>query len=176
MHIGYLGNFVFKIVFLFSSENHIMHTWLISRANKHPLKLCEQFEQKPNFARTWKFWGTIHDPLFGTNFNFSSHKNNYFRIENLVIRSEPFPEENKSSPPLVTTSDVSEDKKTSPTDATELSSAVAKQPVITDSSKDAEKKTTVEKKTTEDGGDDPFGALDWKDGIATLPGKCDSVL
>ncbi|KAJ7354960.1 lethal(3)malignant brain tumor-like protein [Desmophyllum pertusum] len=91
--------------------------------------------------------------------------------ENLVIRSEPFPEENKSSPPLVTTSDVSEDKKTSPTDATELSSAVAKQPVITDSSKDAEKKTTVEKKTTEDGGDDPFGALDWKDGIATLPGS-----
>ena len=31
-------------------------------ANEHALKCCEQFEQKPNFASTWKFWRTIHDP------------------------------------------------------------------------------------------------------------------
>ncbi|KAL9953264.1 hypothetical protein ACROYT_G040653 [Oculina patagonica] len=88
--------------------------------------------------------------------------------ENLVIRSEPFPEVSTSSP-LVTTSGVSEKNKTSPTNATELSSAVARQPVTSDSSNDL-KKTSVEKKTADDG-DDPFGALDWKDGIATLPGS-----
>lgn len=69
----------------------------------------------------------------------------------------------------MTTSGVSEKNKTSPTNATELSSAVARQPVTSDSSNDV-KKTSVEKKTADDG-DDPFGALDWKDGIATLPGN-----
>lgn len=69
----------------------------------------------------------------------------------------------------MTTSGVSEEKNTSSTNAAELSSAVARQPVTNDSSNDV-KKTSVEKKTADDG-DDPFGALDWKDGIATLPGN-----
>lgn len=33
------------------------------------------------------------------------------------------------------------------------------------------KKISAEKKTADDNNDDPFGALDWKDGIATLPGN-----
>ena len=32
------------------------------------------------------------------------------------------------------------------------------------------KKSSAEKKANQDG-DDPFGALDWKDGIASLPGN-----
>ena len=35
----------------------------------------------------------------------------------------------------------------------------------------AGKKVSAEKKTADDNNDDPFGALDWKDGIATLPGN-----
>ena len=69
----------------------------------------------------------------------------------------------------MTTSGASEERTASWTNPTELVSAVIKQPVTTDSSNDV-KKTTTEKKTADDG-DDPFGALDWKDGIATLPGN-----
>ena len=36
-----------------------MRAW----ANEHPLKFCEQFEQKPNFSSTWKFWATIRYPF-----------------------------------------------------------------------------------------------------------------
>ena len=86
----------------------------------------------------------------------------------MVIRSEPFPEVTTSSP-LVTPSGVSEEKKTLSTNAEELDSDVARQPLTSDSSSGV-KKTSVEKKTKDDG-DDPFGALDWKDGIATLPGN-----
>ena len=94
---------------------------------------------------------------------------NYFPIENLVIRSEPFPAVSSSSPPPMITSCAAEERTASSTNPVELSNAVMKQPVTIDSSNDV-KKITTEKKTTDDG-DDPFGALDWKDGIATLPGN-----
>ena len=67
------------------------------------------------------------------------------------------------------TSGAAEERKASSTNHVELSNAVMKQPVTSDSGNDL-KKTTTEKKTADDG-DDPFGALDWKDGIATLPGN-----
>ena len=67
------------------------------------------------------------------------------------------------------TSGASEEKMASSTNPVELGSAVIKQSVTSDSSNEV-KKTSTEKKTSDDG-DDPFGALDWKDGIATLPGN-----
>jgi len=67
------------------------------------------------------------------------------------------------------TSGATEERTASSTNTVELSSTVTDQPVTSDSSNDV-KKTTTEKKTADDG-DDPFGALDWKDGIATLPGN-----
>lgn len=67
------------------------------------------------------------------------------------------------------TSGATEERTASSTNTVELSSTVTDQPVTSDSSNDV-KKTTTEKKTVDDG-DDPFGALDWKDGIATLPGN-----
>lgn len=67
------------------------------------------------------------------------------------------------------TSGATEEKTTSSTNPVELGSTAIKQPMTSDSSNDV-KKTTTEKKTADDG-DDPFGALDWKDGIATLPGN-----
>ena len=67
------------------------------------------------------------------------------------------------------TSGEAEQRTASSTNPVELSNAVMKQPVTSDSGNDV-KKTTTEKKTADDG-DDPFGALDWKDGIATLPGN-----
>ena len=67
------------------------------------------------------------------------------------------------------TSCAAEERTASSTNPVELSNAVMKQPVTIDSSNDV-KKITTENKTTDDG-DDPFGALDWKDGIATLPGN-----
>lgn len=39
------------------------------------------------------------------------------------------------------------------------------------SSSDVKQPPTAEKKASTDESDDPFGALDWKDGIATLPGN-----
>ena len=67
------------------------------------------------------------------------------------------------------TSGAAEERTASSTNPAELSSAVINQPVTSDVSNDV-KKTTTEKKTVDDV-DDPFGALDWKDGIATLPGN-----
>lgn len=67
------------------------------------------------------------------------------------------------------TSGATEERTASSTNTVELSSTVTDQPVTSDSNNDV-KKTTTEKKTADDG-DDPFGALDWKDGIATLPGN-----
>ncbi|CAH3044292.1 unnamed protein product [Pocillopora meandrina] len=86
--------------------------------------------------------------------------------ENLVIRSEPFPQRS-TPPPLFLPSDVTEDKKPSVNDSSDLNDAVTKQSVDNDNNNDT-KKTEVK---TEDVVDDPFGALDWKDGIATLPGS-----
>ena len=67
------------------------------------------------------------------------------------------------------TSGAAEERTASSTNPVELSNGVMKQPVTSDSGNDV-KKTATEKKTADDG-DDPFGALDWKDGIATLPGN-----
>ena len=67
------------------------------------------------------------------------------------------------------TSSAAEERTASSTNPVALSNAVMKQPVTSDSGNDV-KKTATEKKTADDG-DDPFGALDWKDGIATLPGN-----
>ena len=91
-----------------------------------------------------------------------------FYIENLVIRSEPFPDVGTTSSPNIATSEenVSEANKTLSGDTAELSTAVAKESVNSNEGK----KSSPEKKTSDDS-DDPFGALDWKDGIATLPGN-----
>ena len=67
------------------------------------------------------------------------------------------------------TSGATEERTALSTNPVELSNGVMKQPVTSDSGNDV-KKTATEKKTADDG-DDPFGALDWKDGIATLPGN-----
>lgn len=99
----------------------------------------------------------------------NSRDQDRYSNENLVIRSEPFPAVSSSSPPPMITSCAAEERTASSTNPVELSNAVMKQPVTIDSSNDV-KKITTEKKTTDDG-DDPFGALDWKDGIATLPGS-----
>ena len=69
----------------------------------------------------------------------------------------------------MTTSGASEERRASSTNPTELVSAAITQPVTSEGSNDV-KKATTEKKTADDG-EDPFGALDWKDGIATLPGN-----
>lgn len=82
-----------------------------------------------------------------------------------MIRSEPFPQRS-TPPPLFLPSDVTEDKRPSVNDSSDLNDAVTKQSVDNDNNNDT-KKTEVK---TEDVVDDPFGALDWKDGIATLPG------
>ena len=96
-----------------------------------------------------------------------------FCLENLVIRSEPFPEVSTSSAsPNKATSEENvsgEVNKTSSRDTAELSTAVAEESVNSNAGNGV-KKSSPEKKTAEDN-DDPFGALDWKDGIATLPGK-----
>lgn len=88
--------------------------------------------------------------------------------ENLVIRSEPFPDVGTTSSPNIATSEenVSEANKTLSGDTAELSTAVTKESVNSNEGK----KSSPEKKTSDDS-DDPFGALDWKDGIATLPGS-----
>ena len=80
--------------------------------------------------------------------------------------SEPFPTATPS-PLFMPSPDVSGDRKTLVTDTGDLGSVVTKQQVTNENNNDAKK---TEKKTEEDG-DDPFGALDWKDGIATLPGN-----
>ena len=36
---------------------------LRARASEHPCNFCEQFEQRPNFASTFKLNGTIRYPL-----------------------------------------------------------------------------------------------------------------
>lgn len=94
----------------------------------------------------------------------------FFYAENLVIRSEPFPEGIATSSPSITSSEekVSEAKTTLFTDTAD-STAGAKESVANKASPGV-KKSSAEKKATQDG-DDPFGALDWKDGIASLPGN-----
>lgn len=94
----------------------------------------------------------------------------FFYTENLVIRSEPFPEGIATSSPSITSSEekVSEAKTTLFTDTAD-STAGAKESV-TNKASPGVKKSSAEKKANQDG-DDPFGALDWKDGIASLPGN-----
>ena len=48
-----------------------------ARANKHPLKFCEHFEQKPNFVSTSKFQGTIHDGSVGVS---NGYLSSYFIV------------------------------------------------------------------------------------------------
>ena len=90
--------------------------------------------------------------------------------ENLVIRSEPFPEGSTSSPSLATSEEnANESNQPLSGNTAELKTVPAKD--TTNNANSSAKKTSLEKKTSDDG-DDPFGALDWKDGIATLPGNC----
>ena len=51
-------------VFLYSKPSIRSPVKVRAQANEHPLKFCEHFEQKPNFAITAKFSGTIHDPYY----------------------------------------------------------------------------------------------------------------
>ena len=83
-----------------------------------------------------------------------------------MIRSEPFPQRS-TPPPLFLPADVNEDKKPSVDGSGDLNDSVTEQPVANDNN-NGTKKTEVK---AEDGVNDPFGALDWKDGIATLPGR-----
>lgn len=93
-----------------------------------------------------------------------------FIAENLVIRSEPFPEGSASSPSLATSEEnVNESNQPLSENTAELKTVPAKDTANNVNS--SAKKASLEKKTTDDG-DDPFGALDRKDGIATLPGNC----
>ena len=39
--------------------------FLRARASEHPCNFCEQFEQRPNFASTFKLNGTIRYPYQG---------------------------------------------------------------------------------------------------------------
>jgi len=92
-----------------------------------------------------------------------------FIAENLVIRSEPFPEGSASSPSLATSEEnANESNQPLSGNTAELKTVPAKDAT---NNPNSAKKASVEKKTADDG-DDPFGALDWKDGIATLPGNC----
>ncbi|KAM7433461.1 lethal(3)malignant brain tumor-like protein [Porites harrisoni] len=89
--------------------------------------------------------------------------------ENLVIRSEPFPEGSTSSPSLATSEEnANESNQPLSGNTAELKPVPAKD--STNNANSSAKKASLEKKTSDDG-DDPFGALDWKDGIATLPGS-----
>ena len=93
-----------------------------------------------------------------------------FIAENLVIRSEPFPEGSTSSPSLPTSEEnANESNQPLSGNTAELKTVPAKD--STNNANSSAKKASLEKKTSDDG-DDPFGALDWKDGIATLPGNC----
>lgn len=93
-----------------------------------------------------------------------------FIAENLVIRSEPFPEGSSSSPSLATSEEnANESNQPLSGNTAELKTVPAKDTANNGNS--SAKKASLEKKTSDDG-DDPFGALDWKDGIATLPGNC----
>lgn len=93
--------------------------------------------------------------------------------ENLVIRSKPFPDTSSPSLPVIKTEDnFSEFKNTSSVDSAEICTPVIKEPEIKNLSnlRTGGIKSPLAKKTGDDG-EDPFGALDWKDGIATLPGS-----
>ena len=95
-----------------------------------------------------------------------------FIVENLVIRSEPFPEGSTSSPSLATSEEnANESNQPLSGNTAELKTVPAKDKDTANNANSSAKKASLEKKTSDDG-DDPFGALDWKDGIATLPGNC----
>lgn len=93
--------------------------------------------------------------------------------ENLVIKSEPFPEGSFSSTPIIPTAEekISEAKNTLPTDTSAISQTPVTKETVKNNASSVGKKISSEKKTADDNNDDPFGALDWKDGIATLPGS-----
>ena len=47
---------------------------LRARASEHLSNFCEQFEQRPNFASTFKLNGTIRYPLFLIGFLFAARR------------------------------------------------------------------------------------------------------
>ncbi|XP_068682638.1 lethal(3)malignant brain tumor-like protein 4 isoform X1 [Montipora foliosa] len=84
--------------------------------------------------------------------------------ENMVIRSMPFPEADASLPGVKLGA-----VKNTATSSTEVGVDSSSESV-TNNVCSAAKKPYAEKKSSDDS-EDPFGALDWKDGIATLPGS-----
>ncbi|XP_029187358.2 lethal(3)malignant brain tumor-like protein 3 isoform X1 [Acropora millepora] len=90
---------------------------------------------------------------------------------NMVIRSKPLPEAETSVASVIPLEGNLGEAKSTLTASTgaDLSSPTVS--VEEKSSSDVKQPATAEKKASTDDSDDPFGALDWKDGIATLPGS-----
>lgn len=89
----------------------------------------------------------------------------------MVIRSKPLPEAETSVASVIPLEGNLGEAKSTLTASTgaDLSSPTVS--VEEKSSSDVKQPATAEKKASTDDSDDPFGALDWKDGIATLPGN-----
>ena len=56
-----------------------------ARASEHSSNFCEQFEQRPNFASTFKLYGTIWYPLFLTSKILPTVHYNYWWTTVLIV-------------------------------------------------------------------------------------------
>lgn len=89
----------------------------------------------------------------------------------MVIRSKPLPEAETSVPSVIPLEGNLGEVKNALTASTGADLSSPTESVEEKSSSDVKQPPTAEKKASTDESDDPFGALDWKDGIATLPGN-----
>lgn len=88
----------------------------------------------------------------------------------MVIRSKPLPEAETSVPSVIPLEGNFGEATSTLTASTGVDLRSPTVSVEEKSSSEVKQPPTAEKKASTDDSDDPFGALDWKDGIATLPG------